>query len=196
MKRFLSALVILSILIAALPALAQGETLDKTYVSHDDVFTFDYPGEWKFAVDIDGTAVVWNKNTTVYVYGPEQVAARNWGMGEPVATVERIMTRWSRAGDEVSAVQELPGMARAAALGYYVHDAYPGLLMIVELSDGSLGGIEAVGTQGERVILGEDMALAIAETLDVMPGAMHELNAGDLNGAWLEAINELTPGSN
>jgi hypothetical protein len=53
MKRFLSALVILSILIAALPALAQGETLDKTYVSHDDVFTFDYPGEWKFAVDID-----------------------------------------------------------------------------------------------------------------------------------------------
>jgi hypothetical protein len=196
MKRFLSVLVITSLLIAALPALAQGEILDKTYVSHDGVFTFDYPGAWKFAIDMDGTAVVWNKNTTVYVYGPEQVAARNWGTGEPVATVERIMSRWGRAGDEVSAVQELPGTARAAALGYYVHDAYPGLLVIIELSDGSLGGIEAVGNQGERVILDEDMALAIAASLDVMPGAVHELNAGDLNNAWLEAINELTPGSN
>jgi hypothetical protein len=196
MKRFLSVLVIISLLIAALPALAQDETLDKTYVSQDGVFTFDYPGGWTFAVDMDGTAVVWNKNTTVYIYGPEQVAARNWGMGEPVATVERIMTRWGRAGDEVSAVQELPDMARAAALGYYVHDAYPGLLMIVALSDGSLGGIEAVGNRGERVILGEDMVLAIAASLDVVPGAVHELNAGDLNGAWQDAINELTPGSN
>ena len=117
-------------------------------------------------------------------------------MGEPVAMVERLMTRWSQAGDEVSAVQELPDMARMVALGTYVHDGYPGLLLIVELSDGSVGGIEAVGNQGEHVILGEEMALAIAKSLDVVPGALHELNTGDLNGAWLGAISELSPGSN
>ena len=79
MKRFLSVLVIISLLIAALPALAQDDTLDKTYVSQDGVFTFDYPGDWTFAVDVDGTAVVWDKNTTVYIYGPEQVAAHHPG---------------------------------------------------------------------------------------------------------------------
>jgi hypothetical protein len=196
MKKCLSVLVIISLLIAALPALAQDEALDKTYVSQDGLFTFDYPGGWRFAVDLDGTAMVWNKDTTVYIYGPKQVAMRDWGMGEPVAMVERIMTRWGRAGDEVSAVQELSGAPRAAALGYYVHDAYPGLLMIIELSDSSLAGIEAVGNHGEHVILGEEMALAIAESLDVVAGAPHEMNTGDLNGAWLDAINELTPGSN
>ena len=197
MKKCLLVLVITSLLIAALPvALAQDEMLDKTYVSQDSLFTFDYPGEWKFAVDMDGTAVVWNKDTTVYVYGPEQVAGRDWGTGGPVVMVERIMARWGKDGDEVSAAQELDNAPRAAAMGYYVHDAYPGLLMIIELSDGALGGIEAVGNQGERVILGQDTALAIAESLDVMPGASYEMSTGDLNSAWLDAVNELASGSN
>jgi hypothetical protein len=52
------------------------------------------------------------------------------------------------------------------------------------------GGIEAVGNQGERFILGEDTALAIAESLDEMPGASYEMSTGDLNEAWLDAVNE------
>ena len=196
MKRCLLVLVIIGLLIAALPALAQDDMLDKTYVSPDDLFSFNYPGAWKFVVEMDGTASVWDKDTSVYVYGPAQIAARAWGTDDPVSMVERIMTRWEKAGDDVSAVQVLTVGSHPAALGYYVHDGYPGLLMIIDFGDGSLGGIEAVGNRNGGVILGEKTVQAMAESLDVVPGVSVEMSAGDLNNAWLDAINDLAPGSN
>jgi hypothetical protein len=196
MKKCLLILMIISLLIAALPVLAQDDMLDKTYVSPDNLFSFNYPGTWKFVVEMDGTATVWDKDTTMYVYGPAQIAARAWGMDDPVSMVERIMARWGKAGDDVSAVQTVTVGSHLAALGYYVHDGYPGLLMIIDFGDGSLGGIEAVGNRNEGVILGEKTALALAESLNVVPGVSVEMSPGDLNNAWLDAINDLAPGSN
>ena len=196
MKRCLLVLVIFSLLITALPVLAQDDTLDKTYVSPDNLFSFNYPGTWKFMVEMDGTASVWNKDTSVYVYGPAQIAARAWGVDDPVSMVERIMTRWEKDGDEVSVVQTVTVGSHPAALGYYEHDGYPGLLMIIDFGDGSLGGIEAVGNRNEGIIWGQTTILAIAASLNVVPGVSVEMSPGDLNNAWLDAINGLAPGSN
>jgi hypothetical protein len=192
MKRCLFVLAIVVLLIAALPVLAQ-EKLDETYVSKDGTLSFDYPSEWKLEVDMDGTMVVYDDNTTVYIYSPAQIVFRGWRLDDPVKMVNAIITEWGREGDEVSEVIVLKSDGRCAAMGYYIHDEYPGFLLLVTLSDGSLGGIEAVGNQGETQIMGEDVALAIADSLDVTGAG--EVNPLDPNGAWLGAISDLQPGS-
>jgi hypothetical protein len=193
MKKCLFVLAIVVLLIAALPVLAQ-EKLDETYVSKDGTLSFDYPSEWKLEVDMDGTMVVYDNNTTVYIYSPAQLVMRGWRLDDPVKMVNAIITEWGREGDEVSEVIALKSNERCAAMGYYIHDEYPGFLLLVKLSDGSLGGIEAIGNRGEEQIMGEDVALAIAGTLDVTGAG--EVNPFDLNDAWLGAISALQPGSN
>jgi hypothetical protein len=193
MKKCLFVLAIIVLLIAALPVLAQ-EELDETYVSKDGTLSFAYPSEWKLEVDLDGTMVVYDDNTTVYIYSPAQVFARGWRMDDPVRMVNAVITEWGREGDEVSEVKALKIGGRCAAMGHYIHEEYPGFLLLVKLSDGSLGGIEAIGNKGAQEILGERTALAIAGTLDVSEGAV--LTPFDLNQAWLDAISALQPGSN
>jgi hypothetical protein len=193
MKKCLFVLAIVALLIVALPVLAQ-EELDEIYVTADGTLLFAHPSEWKFEVDMDGTMVVFDKNTTIYIYSPDQIIGRGWLMSDPVQMVNAILTEWSREGDEVSEVIALESNGRSAAMGYYIHEGYPGLLLLVKLSDGSLGGIEAVGNQGETQILGEATALAIADTLDVIEGNV--MTTAGLNQAWLDTISALEPGTN
>ena len=136
-------------IVLAVPVLAQGE-LSEIYNAPDGSYSFRYPEGWEYTESDDfvtlTSEVVDGKYVIVQVFSPEYVALFSDESADPLVALEELQTFFDQINGETEIV---PFGDRDVAVAEITNETQDGVAMIVSLSGGGFGMIQAFSPPGD-----------------------------------------------